>query len=330
MSRFLSLALVAWLSCSAVAKDTTIDLQYRTVRNWKFELPKPSFRAVSSELTFPNLLTFKSALRGTALAIDTTGDGKLNTVVTGKKGNVILRNRAKKFRYGMRLVNRGGWKFATSGYARGKIDGVWVALIDQNNNGRYDDFGKDAMIVGRSTAASFLSNVVSINGKLYQLKIKPDGSKLTYRPFKGKAGKLDLKSKFESSGKLTSIVVQSLDKKYSFDLSQKAAPVPAGKYRIVTGKIELGQGTVKVTKGKSKPMVVTAGKTTTLTWGGPIKVEFGYQRRGSKVGFSPNHVWYYGKAKEEYSGWTPFGKSPEFVVLDAGGANLAKAVFGGC
>lgn len=329
-----SLLIACIVAPGVTAKQTTakqtVDLQYRSVRDWKIDLPTPSFRALKSELVFPNLLSFKSTLRGTALAIDTNGDGKLNAVVTGKKGHVVLRNRSKKFRYALRLINRGGWKFTTSGYARGKIDGVPILVIDQNNNGSYSDYGQDAMVVGRSKSAAFLSKVIAVKGKLYQIDVKKNGSSLSFSPFKKKSGKLNLRKGFQSAGKLSSVILQSLDKQYSFDLARATTPVPAGKYRIVTGKIELGSGIVRVGKGKSKPIVVISGKTTTVKWGGPLKVQFGYLRRGGKVGFDPRQVWYYGRAKEEYFGWTPFGKSPEFLVSDAGGANLAKAVFGGC
>ena len=38
----------------------------------------------------------------------------------------------------------------------------------------------------------------------------------------------------------------------------------------------------------------------------------------------------YGAAGEQYSGWNPIGKSPEFTVKEKGsGAELARAVFAG-
>ncbi|HIF52688.1 MAG TPA: hypothetical protein EYQ87_01585 [Candidatus Nitrosopelagicus sp.] len=66
-----------------------------------------------------------------------------------------------------------------------------------------------------------------------------------------------------------------------------------------------------------KPLNLLQAKTTEFNWGGPVESEFQFARVGSKVQFSPNQIWYYGKAGEQYAGWNPIGKSPEFKILDA-------------
>ena len=93
----------------------------------------------------------------------------------------------------------------------GIIDGQKIRIIDQNNNGRYDEYGKDAMVVGQGRYASFLSKVINVRGKLYSIEVSRDGRTLTYEPYAGKSGTLDMTTKFATKGKLLSAIVRSED-----------------------------------------------------------------------------------------------------------------------
>jgi hypothetical protein len=87
---------------------------------------------------------------------------------------------------------------------------------------------------------------------------------------------------------------------------------------------------VTVTQGDADYVDVDAGAATTLEWGGPVRAEFAYHRRGGELLISPAEVWYYGAAGEQYSTWYPVGKSPEFTVKEIGaGTEVAKALFPG-
>ena len=79
-----------------------------------------------------------------------------------------------------------------------------------------------------------------------------------------------------------------------------------------------------------KPFEVKEGHSVPLNLGGVIKAEFTYARSGDKVQMSPDKVWYYGPAGEEYQVWAPIGKSPTFTIRDKDSGNeLARAFFPG-
>jgi hypothetical protein len=225
----------------------------------------------------------------------------------------------KPFTYAARVVEAGkGWAFAASGAMSGKIGETKIRVIDQNNNGRYDDYGVDAVIVGRGQFACFLSHAVNVAGKLYSLEITPDGTALTYKPFEGKTGTLDLATSAKIKAKVRSIVLRSTDGRYSFDAAKAGGgfAVPAGSYSLHSGELVLGDNTLKIRGGESKPLTVAADKKLEHVWGGPVRAEFAYQREGDQVGFDPAAIWYFGKGGEEYYDWAPLGKSPTFVISD--------------
>ncbi len=322
-----------------------VELSYKTYRTWNIVLPAEQFARVSGGFSMQGCKgeTFTAAMDGTALAIDTDGDGKPDVTVSGKKdesgkrtGLVTLegtRADGETFTYTARLVDGGkGWHFAASGAMVGKIGETRIQLIDQNNNGRYDDFGEDAMIVGRGEHATLLSRAVNVGGELRAIQVSPDGSRLTHEPFKGPAGSLDLKGALETKGKLRAAIVSSAGGDYSFDLARVRAgmQVPVGEYSLHSGELVLGKAKAYVRSGRMQPMVVAANATSTLKWGGPLAGEFEYERQGGKVAFSPDRVTYFGKAGEEYRIWDPIGKSPEFTVIERSvGLELAKALFPG-
>lgn len=329
-----ALALLAsWTTAGAGEK---VALKYKTYRDWKVLLPAEKFLPIKGQISFAGACQekFKVGLEGTMLSVDTNGDAETDLAVRGKEGVVTLRGTAAsggKFTYSMRLKNAGGWKYAASGAMVGRLGGQKIQLIDQNGNGRYDDIGKDAMIVGRGDVASFLSKVVSVRGKLLELKIAPDGSSITTSPYRGAKGKLDLLGGYGSKAKLMAAVVISTDRKYSFNLSRRAAEIPAGDYLLFGGRVALGANVTRFGKGRSSTIKVADGKTTSFAWGGPITVDFVYDRRGGKIVFDPASVWYYGSGGEQYFDWQPFGRSPEFVVTDLEtGKQIIKAIFGGC
>jgi len=337
MSRtpFASLGLALLFFGSSLLSAEEVRLKYRVYRDWKITLPAETLTPIGKKVAFPQSCqqAFAVKLNGTALAVDTDGDGTSDVLVRGKQGTVTLRGKTKsgdKFTYAMRLRNAGGWKFVAGGAMVGKIGGQKIQLIDQNGNGRYNEFGKDAMIVGRRDEACFLSEVIAVNGKLLKLEIQPDGTSLKTTPYTGPAGTLDITSRYETDGRLISGIVASVDGKYSFELSRKPSLVPAGEYLLYGGRVALGRNAVQIAKGNSSTFKVADGKTFRLAWGGPINISFTFERGGGKVRFSPELVSYHGQAGEHYVGWKPFGGSPEFQVTDLiTGQRIAKAIFGG-
>ncbi len=321
-----------------VSDASSVTLDYRTYRKWDILLPSEEMKPVGDGFDLPISAHKKyiAKLDGTALAIDTDGDGETDVRADGDSALVTLRGKTDagaKFTYAMRLDSKRGWRFAPAGAMVGKIESTKIQIIDQNNNGRYDDYGVDAMVVGRGRAASFLSKTVRVDDALYSIDVTTDGSKLDFTPYAGKTGGLNVTDKLDTKAKIASVVVRSADGNHSFELSRAKGDVqvPAGTYVLQSGRIGLGQVTVSMRTGRAKPFSVEAGNTTQVAWGGPINVEFDYGRQGGNVSFSPAAVWYYGSAGEEYHDWSPPGKSPQFVIKDAKeGRELVVAKFGGC
>jgi len=312
-----------------------VALAYKPMRSWKIELPGESFRKVSGafDLTAAGGKRYDLEVVGSGLHVDTDGDGALDAKVEGKSG--FLRFKGDEgFSYAVRLVNGAtGWLYAASGARVGKLDGVRITLIDQDGNGSYADFGKDAMIVGSSKSASFLSRVVNVGGTLHHIEVAKDGAKLTHEPYTGAAGTLDVAADFDTDAKLLSAIVRNKRGDVSFDVGRASAGlrVPAGRYTLHSGRLGLGDSVVRVRTGRARTIEVKKDERAALAWGGPVRAEFAYQRSGDEVVLTPDTVRYYGRAGEEYFDWKPFGKSPEFTIVDAAQRKeIAKAIFTGC
>lgn len=258
---------------------------------------------------------------GIFLMVDTDGDGKAESKIKGVGGFLKLRGQTENGEsttYGIRFRKAGKWQYAASGAMVGKIHGTIVQLIDLNNNGRYDDYGKDAMILGRSKSASFLSKVVNIDGDLYELSVNKDGTEIETVPYEGETGFIDLKS-FTSKGKLACATIGDSSGNLSFNLcwSRGTLKVPAGSYTLTGGCVAKGKETARIGPGRMDPIQVAAGQTAKAAWGGPLTASFNWSRVGNEIKVQPN-VKYFGKLGEEYFDWSPDAKSPKLLVFESG------------
>ena len=323
---------VAHANDTTATKAGTSTLKYRAYRKWGFELPAEKFAPVGKGFQLSEALgkDFAAAPQGTSLQIDSDGDGTFDVTAEGPEATITLTGTEGR-RYAVRLIDQQGWRYAPGGVLTGKILGERIQLIDQNLDGDYTDVGEDAIIVGRGKIASFLSQVISIDGALVELTVSSDGTHVDYRPYEGPTGTLKL-GPCETKAKVLSAVVRSTDGRFCFDMAadQEGLVVPAGTYQLLRGAIGLGENRVDMVTGRSKSFAVTSGGTKELSWGGPVAAEFAYQRSGGELNLSPDQVWYYGKAGETYTGWNPLGKSPQFVVRNKKtGREIAQAYFPG-
>ncbi|MHC4077555.1 MAG: hypothetical protein ACYST0_03820 [Planctomycetota bacterium] len=303
------------------AAGFVVPLTYRGQRKWKLRLPNEQWKpgGPAFRLGEPRGHHFPATLEGTRLLVDCDGDGKTDVKAEGTKAFLTLRGKTatgKPAAYAVRLINQSGWKFAQGGYLTGKIKDTTIRIIDQDNNGRFDDVGTDALVVGRGKVATYLSEVVNVGGELLKITVAQDGTELTCTPYEGPAGTLHLDC--STKAKVLSAVVRS------------GMRVPVGGYKLACGEIGLGESRVKMATGRSKPIAVPKDQTKKVCWGGPVRAEFAYQRRGEKVHFSPEHVWYFGAAGELYTNWVPLGASPKFTITDDdSGKEVAQAHFPG-
>ena len=322
----------------------SVDLDYRSYRNWKYSMPSEEFRSLTGGVPVPHAGgdLFACEVRGSGLTIDTDGDGTLDQVIEGsldettglRTARVVLKGKkadGQDFTYAVRLQDAGkGWQWASGGAMVGMHGDTKIQIFDLNGNGQFGDVGADAMIMGVGTRAQILSSSVHLGADLHSLSI--DGKGLELTPFAGETGTLDLDSKIETKGKLMHAWVRSEDGKHHFDLAgaSQGKSVPAGTYHVVGGLIGLGKSVVQVDGSEMKTLEVPAGGQTTMQWGGPVRAEFDYKREGTQVTFDPAQVWYTGAAGERYVGWDPIGKSPEFTIVEKKlGTEIEKALFPG-
>ena len=321
-------------------------LKDKPSRKFSYVLPGERWLTVGDDLPIVHQggTGFAVQTDGEALLVDTDGDGiperriegGLNEDTGERKAFCLLegtRTPGADLRYGVRLRNQGkGWEWAPSGAVQGKLGGQKIAVIDQDGDGIFGEIGQDALIVGSGKRATFLSATMHVDGKLMALRVNSEGTQLELEPYQGAIGTLDLATDFEADGRVLGAVIKSSDGKHSFDLARSSGPlsVPSGRYRLHSGLLGLGEARVEVLEGNMKPMQVQTGQATSLAWGGPSRAEFTYQRSGNDLQFDPNEVWWYGAAGEEYKGWAPRGKSPEFTVVERKlGTELLKALFPG-
>jgi hypothetical protein len=273
---------------------------------------------------------------GAALAVDVTGDGKVDQRVKGLAGNVVLKGTTESgaaLVYGVRiLMHNGKWHYLPGSMMSGKLLGQDVKLIDLNGNGRYDEFGVDGMIFGNGRAACYLSKVVSAGGKLHEISVTSNGTAVSSTPWTGATGTLNLVSGFKVDGNLSSAVVLNEKDNVSFELStyKSGLLVPAGDYKFMYGFVRNGAEQSKIKTGNSKPISVPADKTTALTWGRPLEIEFNYTVTKDKLSV-PIDIHFFGNLGEEYYDFKPDALSPRIVVYDRKTREkLTEGRFGGC
>lgn len=324
VSPFLLLALSGGAAAPA---PVTVELAFKPVQDWNLLLPAERFTKVGDGIVFPHAggERFAVKLEGTVLWVDRDGDGeceaKVEPMEPGETGLLVLRGKradGSDGSYAVRLSSDGSWSYSASGVMAGELAGEKLRLIDQNNNGRFDDFGEDAMILGRGRAASFLSRVVNVGGALHELEVSADGTRVEARPYEGAVGELDLASQLDCKARMRSVVLKSAEGDLSFELSRErgAVKVPAGSYTLHSGQVALGKGTAKLSTGRMEPIQVAAGERATLDWGGPVRAEFMYSRGGDEVQIGPNDIRYFGAAGELYTSFMPLGTSPTFTVKE--------------
>jgi len=315
----------------------SVGLKFDAHRKWSFVIPDEQWHVVGDELSLDGL-AFATSVSGapgaTKLHIDADADGKSDDVLRGLGGEVALRAKkesGERFDYAIRFRSNGTtWTWAPGGSMVGKVGGRTIHVIDRNGNGRYDDFGQDALIVGNGEAASFLSRVINVDGALYDFEISANGAQARVEPFEGDSGIINGVEGFEVTGKLVSAVVQDGDRSFNLADDENGVRVPVGKYRLVSGLAVRSTESVQMRTGHMAPIEVKAGEEKILSWGGPVQAEFDYGVMGTAITVSAD-LRFYGRMGEEYHTFKPDAKSPKIFIRDANtGELLDSGRFGGC
>lgn len=295
-------------------------LSHKAHKQWDFILPAEHWHKVGDELTLAGVAFATETQGPQKLRIDTNADGHFDNDVKGQGGFVTLRGKTDagvKVRYSVRFRNvaAGKWEWATGSSMSGKVAGTVVHIFDQDGNGRYDDYGVDAIAIGTSKYACLLSKVVAVDGDLHEFGVSADGAKATFSAYEGATGLLDLSSEYDARGKLTAAVIRSGDLSFQVAGNKKGLKVPVGRYELVSGRVERGSASASIRKGRMKPIEVREGTPTRIDWGQNVTGEFDFTQTDKQVKVQSNFA-FYGAAGEEYYDFVPRGKGPKILIKD--------------
>jgi hypothetical protein len=222
--------------------------------------------------------------------------------------------------YAVRFIKGGGasWGWQRSGYWMAMVNKVPVAILDNNNNGIYDENGEDAVSVGLNGYATPLSAVINVGGTLQQLKVEANGKKIWVKEFEGEVGKLDALSGHKSLGKLASAVFQNgqtwID---ATSGKEKAMAVPTGSWELLGGAVMSATQSAMMRKGNMEPVTVAKDETAKVDWGMGLKIDFDFDVNGGTVNIQVESVHVYGQKGEEYHTFTPPAFTPVVTVVNA-------------
>lgn len=212
--------------------------------------------------------------------------------------------------------------------------GSAMMLLDLNGNGRFD---VDYRMLDFSEMIA-LQPEVSIHGKLYALSLDAGKPDVALKPYDGPQGKLAVNLKFEKRPEKYAVTLYTTTgndmRMLSASQSDFPVAIKAGEAKVATGMMMLTGDSGKVTMvqfSMDKPIVIEAGKTTTVAVGDHEALELTLEQKGAKLSVSPvlaskNGV-KYGRimampGKDKMQSFEAQG--PEAKILDEKGKVLAE------
>lgn len=223
-------------------------------------------------------------------------------------------------------------KFAV--YAKGKVEGVDLILIDEDKNGKYNEIGTDLIVFGKSPYGVPLSKIVSINKKLYECKVAPKGDRISLTPYEGKYGILDFISNFKCQSKLDYAIL-NLDNICIDVANDKNILLPCGAYQLWLGYITEGTSHVAIKQNEMGSIEIREEfekegqrKPTAIKWGAPFRIDFQFTVKYNEVTVPCASLKVFGSANEEYFNFFP-SLLPQVEVIDSKGHLVAKGAFKG-
>jgi len=310
-------------------------LKFKAVKEWNSILPHEQWTDIGDFLPIAqnDLPGFTVKNKPNTLSIDTNADGKPDKDIRGIGDFVTLKGKKKdgsRFPYAARVRSMGdGWQFASSCIMTGKVLGQTVTLFDLNNNNIWNEIGTDGITIGKTDCVSRLGSVLNLKGALYDVRISDDGSECTASPYQGDSGILSVAAGYQGRGSLDSAVFRSQSGDVFFDLAntKKGLTVPTGHYVLDSGMVSRKKTSARIRRGEMEPIRVDAQSEQTLTWGGPIYMDF-EERAGDK----PEEVLVYppqffGSSGEEYHSFFPVEPFPVILVEDERGKEIWSGKF---
>lgn len=308
-----------------------VRLQPRLLSIDRLELPDPPWRLAGEAIELGDGGRYALSTEGERVRVDLDGDGDLDLSLRGTgDGSVArLRTGARGGVYPVRLrlsPSDGEWEWAPIGGVRGRVRGSTVTIVDLSGNGRYDDYGFDAVLLGGDRHASYLSRVLPIDGELVELELAADGRSAAIRTWQGATGLVDARAGFRSGGQLESVILR--DGPFVFDLGRARGGlrIPAGEYELVRGRMSADGRSVRIEQGGMSPWIVTPDRPLVPEWGGPLTAR-------CEAFFEADvlHVLLFtlaaeGRAGERYVSFQPRQSRPAIRVGDASSGRAFEPV----
>ena len=269
-----------------VLKDiVTANTQIVDISNNHVPLPNPKDKDKKG---------YRCSAGGKTAQLDIDGDGKLDKELKDKENFVDYKVDYDngqvlpyRLRVWQRVVKKVGkdewptWAFQRACCMHGKTPIERFTLIDDNNNGYYDDYGEDAVIIGSAKQADVLSSVIAVKGKLYEFKVDMTGTKISLKEYTGQVGKIDVFKGFNFKNQKPErvVIAGDCDTYFNVPLQSRFFVLPVGEYRLwlasINKRIKVRAGpdaiTVKVEESDPKKDK-DKDKPALLNWGAPFKL----------------------------------------------------------
>jgi hypothetical protein len=229
------------------------------------------------------------------LELDTDGDGAYDAIIKNKENFVVYKIQypnGVQLNYQMRFFARpptpydtqNAWYCQRACFMTVKTSLGDFTLIDDNNNGYYNDYGQDSIIIGTMDKKAIpLSAVIKVKGKFYALHIEslseiPEDAKkmanytgmvLRLEPYEGATGRINLVQNLNPPKDPPETIFIRSGNDIFFQLGKETAVVPAGEYWLVSAVF-----TKRIHAGKSESSLGAVEKDKVLApkWGGPFKL----------------------------------------------------------
>lgn len=255
---------------------------------------------------------------GDKVGIDWGRDGRVDQWISGTSDRVAvtLTHGDRRVPYQLLVTRDADGYVARPGcYRLAKAAGVQLALIDADADGRFDGVGDDMIAIGRRPELALpLGRVVAIGDALWELKVRPDGTELSMRPWRGETGQIDLRGGFGKAGRGTPEVALVTGPLGTYDALAGRGPatVPAGEYAFRWGTIAAGPRRAEVAWDTT---IVARGDTPARpTWGAPFAMHVPVAREGNRLTVMPLQIDVTGRGGESYDRFAPSPLSVRLLV----------------
>ncbi len=183
-------------------------------------------------------------------------------------------------------------------------NGKIVSILDDDGNGKYNDNGKDAIMV-EGQPACFIGKHVLIGDALVELIVHTSGVTVEVRPASKEVetGLFEPFDKYEppqrgENIKIHTVVFAGPEGSFAVDDTHRTLKMPAGVYDMVFGLFEREKEVMYMKKGEKTSFTVTANLKNQIKWGGKVKATFKMETDGQDVTVGPPH--FLGQMSEEY------------------------------